>query len=303
MNFEDEPYVRLYARDTKTWLRLGFEGQCVLMFLLRKLDKAGVLDGMDDLDSDVALITGIPEAIVASGMPRLLKWGVFQLVGNRLIMPNYIQAQSAIRTDKARQRDMREKRVAQARLVTPREPAVTERDESSREPTRDDAPSHGVTLYSADLDSAELCCVPDRAHPHVATPAPELEVEQEADAADEPAPDRTEIRPIASCGARTYSMPSEDPPQAYLDEALMGAVHPDQARSTWRHYWTEGLPEKGVEKLYPWLVQQALDFLKRNARVTPAARGSPGSRGSHNPRASKQPNAGLTGFEGLKEPA
>lgn len=156
MNFEDEPYVRLYVRDTKTWLRLGFEGQCVLMFLLRKLDKAGVLDGMDDLDSDVALVTGVPEAIVAIGMARLLERGVFQLAGNKLIMPNYLQAQNAIRTDKARQRDMREKRVAQARLVTPRDASVTPRDETSREPTRDDAASQDVTLYCPDLYCPDL---------------------------------------------------------------------------------------------------------------------------------------------------
>lgn len=164
MNFEDEPYVRLYVRDTKTWLRLGFEGQCVLMFLLRKLDKAGVLDGMDDLDSDVALVTGVPEAIVAVGMPRLVKWGVLQLAGNRLIMPNYIQAQNAIRTDKARQRDMREKRLSQARLVTPRDALVTPRDETSREPTPDDAVSRDVTLYCPDLYSSDHSLSDQQAH-------------------------------------------------------------------------------------------------------------------------------------------
>lgn len=164
MNFEDEPYVRLYVRDTKTWLRLGFEGQCVLMFLLRKLDKAGVLDGMDDLDSDVALVTGVPETIVAVGMPRLVRWGVLQLAGNRLIMPNYIQAQNAIRTDKARQRDMREKRLSQARLVTPRDALVTPRDETSREPTPDDAVSRDVTLYCPDLYSSDHSLSDQQAH-------------------------------------------------------------------------------------------------------------------------------------------
>jgi hypothetical protein len=161
MNFEDESYVRLYVRDTKTWLRLGFEGQCVLMFLLRKLDKAGVLDGMDDLDSDVSLVTGVPRGIVMVGIPLLLRWGVFLHIGNRLVMPNYLTAQNAIRTDKARQRNMREKRLSQARLVTPRDADITPRDEVSRESPSGHATSRDDRLYSASLHSAPLHCAED----------------------------------------------------------------------------------------------------------------------------------------------
>ncbi len=145
MDFADESYVRLYVRDTKTWLRLAFEGQCVLMFLLRKLDRAGVLDGMDDPDSDIALITGVPLDIVRVGLARLLEWKVFRLMGSRLIMPNYIAAQSAIRSDKARSRDMREKRTAESRLtetVTPRDGDVTPRDAGN---TQRDQTSRAVT--------------------------------------------------------------------------------------------------------------------------------------------------------------
>ncbi|MEY4548967.1 MAG: hypothetical protein RL685_5162 [Pseudomonadota bacterium] len=311
MQFEDEPYVRLYVRDTKTWLRLGFEGQCVLMFLLRKLDKAGVLDGMDDLDSDVALITGVPEAIVAIGMPRLLQWGVVQLVGNRLIMPNYIQAQNAIRTDKARQRDMREKRVAQARLVTPRDGSVTLRDEASREPTPDDGSSHDVTLYCTELCFTGLCRAGDPARPHVASPEPEPDTPEAPAPMPRPAndagpsptvptatpnsqvPSITRITP--SGVVRTLTMPSPEPTPSYLAECVIAGVKPEQARSTWTHYWTEGLPERGVERLEGWLVKQAKERQQRHTKVEPRA--SP--RGS-NPRASKQPDAGMTGLEGVE---
>lgn len=272
MNFDDEPYVRLYVRDTKTWLRLEFEGQCVLMFLLRKLDKAGVLDGMDDLVSDVALVTRVPEAIVAIGMPRLLKWGVFQHVGDRLIMPNYIEAQNAIRTDKARQRDMREKRLAQARLVTPRDGAVTPRDETSREPTPANDSSHGVTLYSADLCSADLSESPERARPHVANDGPD----PERDSSPESAPEHTEIRPIANEPvARTYTMPGPEPTESYLAAAAMAGVHPQQARDTWTWYATKGLPADGVERLEGWLVLSAKQRQETRARL-PLARASPG---------------------------
>lgn len=300
MNFEDEPYVRLYVRDTKTWLRLEFEGQCVLMFLLRKLDKAGVLDGMDELVSDVALVTRVPEAIVAIGMPRLLRWGVFQLVGNRLIMPNYLQAQNAIRTDKARQRDMREKRLAQARLVTPRDGAVTLRDETSREPTPDDAASQDVTLYSTDLCSTGLSESPERAPAHVATGEPKPDTPEPPAPVEPPLPEVPGLRRVFGGGvARTFTMPEHGPTKSYLDAASMAGVHAKQARDTWAYWQGKGLPADGVERLEAWLVHSAKERQERLAGAP--ARASP--RTSHNRTASKQPNAGLTGFESLKEPA
>lgn len=69
-------------------------------------------------------------------------------------------------------------------------------------------------------------------------------------------------------------MPSEEPPESYLQAAIMEAVHPEQARATWRHYWLEGLPPRGVERLHPWLLEQARGFASRNTKVT-AARAGP----------------------------
>lgn len=77
---------------------------------------------------------------------------------------------------------------------------------------------------------------------------------------------------------RVYTMPCEEPPQDYLDEAVMRSVHPEQARATWRHYWTEGLPKQGVERLYAWLLERAKGFAIRNAGVQ--ARAGPRRRGS-----------------------
>lgn len=203
MDFSDESYVRLYVRDTKTWLRLGFEGQCCLMFILRKLDKAGVLDGMDELTSDVALVTGVPESIVEIGMPRLLRWEVFQHVGNRLVMPNYLKAQNAIRTDKARQRDLREKRSSEARLVTLRDGAITLRDESSREPTPDNGTSRDVTLYCASLHCADPSCgSPERAPAQGAKSVPKSAVVSNDDvrqnAEPDSSPEVTEVRLVST---------------------------------------------------------------------------------------------------------
>jgi hypothetical protein len=44
MNFEDERFVKIYPRNTTNWKLLGWEGRCVLMMLLREVDRAGCLD-------------------------------------------------------------------------------------------------------------------------------------------------------------------------------------------------------------------------------------------------------------------
>ena len=94
------------------------------------------------------------------------------------------------------------------------------------------------------------------------------------DSAREPgppsSPEVTRIQRVGSPGvARVYSMPSEEPPKDYIDEAVMRAVSAEQARSTWAHYWAAGLPERGVEKLYPWLLKQAKERANSQQRAGP----------------------------------
>jgi hypothetical protein len=110
MNFEDEPYVRLYTRDTKTWLKLGFEGQTVLMHLMRKLDRAGVLDDVTDPVEDVALVIQAPLDFVRVGLQRLLKSGTLEIRGARLVVPRYVEGQTATKTDRLRSAELRKRR-------------------------------------------------------------------------------------------------------------------------------------------------------------------------------------------------
>lgn len=161
MNFEDEHYVRLYTRDTKTWLRWGWEGQCVFALLLRKLDKSGVLDDIDDPVEDVALLTGIPVEVVQVGLPKVLSSDAMRIVGNCLVAPRYIEAQTARKSDALRAKESRDRRRAVAinasRFVTDGHEMNTgvtpcdasERDVTSRDAvTECDEPSQSVTRPS-----------------------------------------------------------------------------------------------------------------------------------------------------------
>lgn len=78
--------------------------------------------------------------------------------------------------------------------------------------------------------------------------------------------------PSGSRPGRVYTMPSEEPPLEYLDSALMAGVSREQAASTWAHYWAAGLPERGVEKLHPFLVKSAKERANAHAKVPGARR-------------------------------
>lgn len=89
--------------------------------------------------------------------------------------------------------------------------------------------------------------------------------------------------------ARTFSLPSADPPQEYLDEALIRGVSREQATSTWSYWWGAGLPERGVERLFDWMCRSAKE--RMNA-TTGKAKGRKGD--------SVQPSLGKTGWETLE---
>jgi hypothetical protein len=153
MDWSNESYIRVYIRDTKSWLKLRWEGQCLFMMLLRKVDRSGILDDIEDPDDDLSLITGFPIEHVRSGLSRLVKLGIVRInTDNTLLIPNFIEAQEATKSDKQRQREFRERRRLNAKNVTnrysdeiKRNEKVTAVNESQRESTDVNA-----LLYCAD---------------------------------------------------------------------------------------------------------------------------------------------------------
>ena len=156
MNYEDEEYVRYYTRETVGWKALGWEGQAVLALMLHgKFDRSGVFDcDGHDPSHAVTLVTGAPIEVTAVGLKRLTDCGAWVIVGGRIVWPKYVHAQSCRRTDKARQRESRDKR-----RVDALNPTVTNSDD----------PSHAVTgghklslLAEAEQSRAEKPLKPPR---------------------------------------------------------------------------------------------------------------------------------------------
>lgn len=111
MQWGDERYVRLYCRDTITWLSLKWEGQAVLALLMRKVDRAGVFDLSEVAPVDaVAAVLQMPEEVVRAGLERLLKHKVLLMGNECLVVPNFIEAQEARMSDKQRAKECRSRR-------------------------------------------------------------------------------------------------------------------------------------------------------------------------------------------------
>ena len=157
MDFANERYVRLYVRDTTTWLLLEFEGQTVLMHMLRKADRAGVIDlaGREPWQAPVVHCR-IPSDFARKGMDACLREGVIVHDGDRLVFPRYIEANETAMSDKQRSKESRAKRAA----------LVTKRDAESQNVT---APSQNVSPAShavTDSHSASHGVTPCRAVPY-----------------------------------------------------------------------------------------------------------------------------------------
>lgn len=144
MDFANEEYRRLYVRDTITWKRLGWAGQCVLMQVLRKMDRSGVLElsGMEPAEA-VALVTGGSVEEIETGLGRLLHLEVLKHVGDALVWPRFVEGQTVNKSDKQRQRESRDKRRANSLAELD---DVTKRDGQSQIVTEGHTRSHAVTL-------------------------------------------------------------------------------------------------------------------------------------------------------------
>jgi hypothetical protein len=134
VRWEDERYVRVYTRDTLDWLALGWEAHALFHQILRKVDRAGLLDLGRSGIGGIAIATGIPEEVVGRALAKLAADGCVVLKGSYLVVPNFIEAQEAKQSDKQRQREHREKArsVALSQNVTVEGAPVTKRDEMSR---------------------------------------------------------------------------------------------------------------------------------------------------------------------------
>jgi hypothetical protein len=116
LDFSNERYVRVYTRDTTTWKLCDWRARTVLLHLLRKVDRSGVLDVGEDGVAGLAAVLELPlEEIVEPGIAQLVKRGTVEQTAGAYVLPNFLEAQETPATDAQRQRDSRERRRSERR--------------------------------------------------------------------------------------------------------------------------------------------------------------------------------------------
>jgi hypothetical protein len=121
MLWDQEDWVKLYVRDTPDWLALSWKAQGLFCLLMRKVNRAGILDLGKRNREGVAAMFGPraewPEILTA--LDELVEDGCVVIAGSRLVMPNFVEAQAARTSDRVRkaQQRARERDLALAAAV------------------------------------------------------------------------------------------------------------------------------------------------------------------------------------------
>jgi hypothetical protein len=137
VDWANERYVRIYTRETADLLAVGWQGRLVWYELLRHVDRAGVIDTGGDLGI-VAEMLRVPVEIWEVGIERIRRrQGMVEITDGAIVIPNFLEAQEAKQSDKARQRESRARRRDLARASG----ASDEAAKAAARPDRYSAPS------------------------------------------------------------------------------------------------------------------------------------------------------------------
>lgn len=147
MNWAEEKFVKLFTRDTPTWLAWPWQARAMAPLLLRKLEGEGRLAvGRLEPARAAALTIGLPIEVVEAGLPAMLDDGTLELRDDGLWWSKFEEAQESRKSDALRQREQRAKqrrdsstptRHTASHAVTPRHSPEQNRTEQTRDlPTR-----------------------------------------------------------------------------------------------------------------------------------------------------------------------
>lgn len=184
LNFEDEPFVRVYKRRTTTMAVVGWEARAVLRELFMVVDRAGVLD-LDDEDpaeAVTAVLGDVPIDVVRAALERLTKKECVKINGRFLVIPRFREAQECAMSDALRQRESRARRRDDAmKTVTNCDAPETIRDATV---TIGHDESHAVTQNITEQNITEhevLVGPPPKSASRPPRRAPEVPVQMPAD--------------------------------------------------------------------------------------------------------------------------
>jgi hypothetical protein len=131
VDWSNERYVRLYTRDTGDWVALSWEARSLFVLLLRKVDRAGVLQCRKGAAQLAGVVT-MPREVVERALVELIDDGCVRPCEDGFLLPNFLEAQEAPMSNAQRARESRASRRDRAagRPVTKRDDkhSATKRD-------------------------------------------------------------------------------------------------------------------------------------------------------------------------------
>ncbi len=107
MRWGDAPYVRLYVEPDADFLALSWQSRALFYELLKCADRTGCVKTGRRVTAGVAVLTRIPEPVVAEALPGLLEDGCVVETTSGLVIRNFLEAQTTPRSDAARKREER----------------------------------------------------------------------------------------------------------------------------------------------------------------------------------------------------
>lgn len=148
MNWSDERYVRVYTRDTTSWLMWSWQARALFVLLLRKADRRGVIDLAGHGKRGIVAHVSMPWEVAGPALEELLVDGclVYREERNEtstdrnatsVRFRNYIAAQEAVASPRLRQQAWRERRRDDS--STGSDAASPNVDEVRRDETRGDS--------------------------------------------------------------------------------------------------------------------------------------------------------------------
>jgi len=318
MNWEDERYVRLYTRDSTTWLKWTWEARATFTLLLRKVARSGLLpiDGESAADI-VALHTGLPVDVVERGMAQITRPGkdgtaTVIVTEDAIRMVNYTTAQTVRSSDAKRAREYRERatvteRDGASQNVTGKAGSVTDRHTPS--PAVTARHSSGAVLSGAVLSGASApngagavraaARVASRKKPRIEGTLPETSgglvlVPPDPKPATQPLP----FDARAACDeAARHSAGRFLPPPRLKDKHCIGLIpairqYPDLRQWAEVGKWlaaggesrrpeiTIGIFVASIEEWFPFVIEWCKAGRKKVERTVPAVQSSP-APGAH----------------------
>jgi hypothetical protein len=132
LHWPDERYVRIYTRDTPEWLALSFEAQALYALIHRKADRAGrIVLGRQGAKGVAVILHRVEkwQSVLEPALNELITDGFVTISDGILTIPDFVKAQEAVTSGRARQQKYREARKAEAAAAENEASSV--RDEAS----------------------------------------------------------------------------------------------------------------------------------------------------------------------------